>query len=188
MAWTSRRAADPGVGFVDRVDAGVARDVDAVAVELGVHERAELGVDGGKHLGELLDLGDGEAAGGERLGHLEADVAGADDHRSPDLPVLEGAHQRERVAHRVQQVHAVGRAEAVEPGDRRPDRHRAGADDQRVVVERLVVAVGAASVTRWPSASMRRATVSSRSVMPVASRSAMVRCARLRQSPTSPET
>ena len=68
----------------DRVDARVALDVDAVALKFGADERAELGIDGGKHLGELLDLGDGEPAGRERLGHLEADVAGADDHRPPD--------------------------------------------------------------------------------------------------------
>ena len=55
-----------------------------MAFELGVDERAEFGVDGGEHLGELLELGDGESAGGERFGHLEADVAGADDHRALD--------------------------------------------------------------------------------------------------------
>ena len=58
-----------------------------MAFELGVDERAELGVDGGQHLGELLDLGDREPAGRERLGHLEPDVAGADDHR-PRGPAL----------------------------------------------------------------------------------------------------
>ena len=33
-------------------------DLDAVALELGVDERAELGVDGRQHLGQLLELGD----------------------------------------------------------------------------------------------------------------------------------
>ena len=59
--------------------------------------------------------------------------------------------QRERVAHRVQKVHAVARAEVVEPGDRRRDRQRAGGDDERVVLEippRPSSAVP--SVTRWP--------------------------------------
>ena len=113
-----------------------------MAVELGVYECAEFGIDGGKDLGELLDLGDCEAAVGERLGHLEPDVSGADDHRSPYLAVLECAHQRERVADRVQEMDAVGRAEAVEPADRRPDRQGAGADDQRVVVDYLLATVG----------------------------------------------
>ena len=70
-------------------------------MELGADERAELGIYGGKNLRELLDLGHGEAAVRERFGHLEPDVAGADDDRPTDLAVLEGAHQRERVAHRV---------------------------------------------------------------------------------------
>ncbi len=54
-------------------------------LELGADERAELGVDGWEYFGELLDLGHGDAARDERLGHLEADVAGADDHRSSDV-------------------------------------------------------------------------------------------------------
>ena len=103
----------------------------------------------------------------ERLGHLEPDVAGTDDHRAPDLAVLEGAHQRERVAHRVQEMHAVARAEAVEPADRRPDRHRAGPDDQRVVVDHLLAAVGRVGATWCEVGSTPRATVSSRRVMPV---------------------
>ena len=113
-----------------------------MAVKFGVDEGAELGIDGGKDLGELLDLGDSKRAGRERLGHLEPDVAGADDHRAADLAVLEGAHQCERVAHCVQEMHPVVGAEEVESGDRRSDRGRAGADDQRVVVDRFFGAVG----------------------------------------------
>ena len=41
--------------------------VDAVAFEFGVHQGAEFGVDGRQHLGQHLDLGDGDAAGGQRL-------------------------------------------------------------------------------------------------------------------------
>ena len=104
------------------VDACVARDSDAVAFELGVDEGAEFGVDGGQHLGELFDLCDGESACGRGFGHLEADVAGADDDRSLDRLSLERAHQRERVAHRVQQVDAVLGPEPVEAVDRRSDR------------------------------------------------------------------
>ena len=36
-------------------------------------------------------------------------------------------------------MHALARAEVVEAGDRRLDRQRSGADDQRVVLENLVV-------------------------------------------------
>ena len=50
----------------------------------------------------------------------------------------------------------------------------------------LVLAASVMRSLRSP-VSMRRATVSSRSCMPVASRSAMVRWARLRQCETSPE-
>jgi len=52
--------------------------------------------------------------------------------------VLEAAGEGERVAHGVQQMHPVGRAEGVGAGeslDRRPDGNGPGADDQLVVVE-----------------------------------------------------
>ena len=111
LALTSRRSVDPGSQLLDRVDAGVARHVDAVLVELGADECAELWVDGWQHLRELLDLGHGEAAGDERFGHLEPDVSGADDHRPSDLLLFERVHQGEGVAHRVQQVHTLARAE-----------------------------------------------------------------------------
>ena len=82
LALTSRRCADPGLTSLDRVDAGAAGHLDRVPLELGADECAELRVDGGEHFGQLLDLGHGDATRDERLGHLEADVAGADDHRS----------------------------------------------------------------------------------------------------------
>ena len=44
----------------DLLDARVARDLDVVAFELGAHERAELRVDGREHLGQLLELRDGQ--------------------------------------------------------------------------------------------------------------------------------
>ena len=85
--------------LLDRVDAGVACHVDAVLVELGADECAELGVDGWEHFRELLDLGHGDAACDERLGHLESDVSGADDHRSSDVLLFEGLHEGEGVSH-----------------------------------------------------------------------------------------
>ena len=61
-----RRAAARSAGArLMRRDGGAGEDLDAVAVELGVDEGAEFGVDGGQHLGELLDLGDREAADGQ---------------------------------------------------------------------------------------------------------------------------
>jgi hypothetical protein len=89
--------------------------------------RGELGRDGGQDLVGHLDDGDVvEAAVGERVGQLQADVAGADDDRppraSPGEPVVDG----EDVGHRVQHVHA-GQVQAV---DRRARGDGAGPDDQ----------------------------------------------------------
>ncbi len=124
---------------MDRIDAGGARHLDVVTHRLGVDQPAEFAVDGGEHFGQLLDLGNSDAARDERLGHLKPDVAGADDHRSPDLLLFEGSHQGEAVFHRVQKVHALPRAKVVEAGDRRPDRQRSRGDNERVVLEKLDV-------------------------------------------------
>ena len=92
-------------------------------------------------LRELLELRDLEATSGERFGHLEADVAGANDHGSLDVLSFERPHQRERVAHRVQQVHPVARAQSVESVDRWADRQCAGANNECVVLDELLLAV-----------------------------------------------
>ena len=78
VAWTSSRGGSPVARLMasTRVRQGT---LTPWRLELGVDERAELGVDGWEHLGELLDLGDCRPRVGERLGHLQADVAGADD-------------------------------------------------------------------------------------------------------------
>ena len=80
--------------------------------ELGVHVRAEGRVNGRQHLGQLLQLDDVQPSDGERVGHFQADVPGADDQGGLGRGFLQGAHESERVAHRVQQVHAVARARA----------------------------------------------------------------------------
>ncbi len=54
-------------------------DLDAVAIEFGMHQGAEFRIDGRQHLGEHLDMGDGNASDGQPFGHLEPDVASADD-------------------------------------------------------------------------------------------------------------
>ena len=41
-----------------------------MGLEFGADKRPELRVDGREHFGQLLDLGHGQAAGGERLCHL----------------------------------------------------------------------------------------------------------------------
>ena len=92
----------------DPLDRRVGPYVDAVRGQLGVHERSEARVDGGKHLGELLELGDRQSTGGQPLGHLETDVAGTHDHGAGGLGLLERAHQLEGVTHGVQQVHTIG--------------------------------------------------------------------------------
>ena len=137
-ASTRSRPGAPGAAFHDGIDGGAGEDLDAAVGELGVHEGAELRVDGGQHLGQLLDLGDGQAPGGQRVGHLQADVPGADDDRAGRGCLGQGAHEREGVAHRVQQVHPVGRPQRGEPGDRRADRDRAGPDDQLVVGDQVL--------------------------------------------------
>ena len=106
---------------------------------------AERGVDGGQDLGQLLHLDDRQAAGDQRVGHLQADVARADDDHGGRLGLLKGAHDGEGVAHRVEQVHAVSGAESAgsgQAGDRRADREGTGADDQLVVGEQFLAAAG----------------------------------------------
>ena len=114
-----------------------------MAGEFGVDEGAELRVDGGQHLGELFHLGDAQAADGQGVGHFQADVPGADDDRAGRCGFLEGAHDGEGVAYGVQQVHPVDGAEGVgagQAGDGRADRDGAGADDELVVAEHLLLA------------------------------------------------
>ena len=113
--------------------------------EFGMDLGAELRVDGGQHLVELFHLGDRQPAGGQGVGHFQADVATTDDHRAGRGCLFEGAHDGEGVTHRMQQVHPIPGAEgirAIQPTDRGPHRHRAGADDQLVVGKQLLLAIG----------------------------------------------
>ena len=132
-------------GAADLLNGGAGEDLDAMAGQLGVDQGAELRVDRGQYLGQLLHLSDGQPAGGQSVGHLQADVAGADNDGTGRGGLLEGAHDGEGVAHRVQQVHPVARPERSGPGqaaDRRPHRDRACADHQLVVAEQLIAAIG----------------------------------------------
>ena len=109
--------------------------------ELGVDQAAQLRVHRRQHLGQLLDLGDGHPPGRQGIGHLQPDVPGADDDRTGRRGLLQGAHQRERVAHGVQQVHPVSGAQRAGPAqalDRGLDRDRASANKQFVVRDQLL--------------------------------------------------
>ena len=136
-----QRRVPAGRGAADGLDCGAGEHCDAARLQLGVDQGAELRVDGGQHLGQLLDLGDRQAAHGQRVGHLQPDVARADDDRAVRRGLLKGAHDGERVVHRVQQVYPVRRPELVQPADRRTHRDRAGADDQLVVGNDVLGAV-----------------------------------------------
>jgi hypothetical protein len=96
--------------LLDRLDPRAAKDVDLAAVELGADERPEFRVHCGEDFRELLHLRYSKRQG---FGHLEPDVAGTDDDRAADLAVLERAHQRERVAHRVKDMHSLARAKTA---------------------------------------------------------------------------
>ena len=128
----------------DGLDTRPGHDLDAVAGEFIVDERAEFGVEGGEHLGASLELGDGHAAGDEGFGHLQADIAGADDDRRGRLPRGEVVVEGEGVAHRVDHMHPIRRGERVEAGDAGVGRKRTGADDELVVGDLLLGPVLAA--------------------------------------------
>ena len=136
-----------GRGRADGLDGGAGQHLHPAGGQFGVDQRAQLRINGGQHLGQLLHLGHLEPADGQRVGHFQADVPGADDDRAGRGGLLQGGHDGERVAHRVQQVHPVGGAEGTGPGqaaDRGPDRDRAGADDELVVAQHFLPAVGGA--------------------------------------------
>ena len=119
--------------------------VHPVLGQLRVDEGTELGVDRREDLFELLHLRHGQTSCHQGLGHLQADVAGPDDDGVPRCALLEGAHDRERVAHGVQQVDAVVGPEGVgtgQPLDGRPNRDGTGAHDQRVVGHEVFGPVG----------------------------------------------
>ena len=131
-----KRPADPFGARAIRLTVVLVLHVDAVRRQLRVDERTQARVHGREHLGQLLELGHCEATGPEALGHLEPDVAGADDHRTGRLGLLERAHQLEGVAHGVEQVDPVGGTErlgADQALDRRPSRDGPGPHDELVV-------------------------------------------------------
>ncbi len=97
-------------GGGDLPGGGAGEDFDAACHQFGPDQAPQCRVDGGQDFGELFHLDDRQAPGGQGVGHLQADVPGADDYRGGRGGGFEGAHHREGVAHRVQQVHPVARA------------------------------------------------------------------------------
>ena len=104
--------------------------------ELVDNERAELGIHGRERARSLLYQRNIQTAAGQRVGHLDPDVARADDHRRPRAGV-ECILHRGRVTHRVQHVHSG----KLDSGDRGAGRDRAGRDHDAVVRDRLLAPV-----------------------------------------------
>ncbi len=72
-----------------------------MALELRVDKFPHLGVGGGHDLGKCLDDSHAQIAVPERVRHLQADISGADDHRSPRSRVVEPRLDRQGMLHRV---------------------------------------------------------------------------------------
>ena len=112
-----------------------------------MHQGAEFRVDGGQHLGSCSIC----VTWSPRT--VSASAISRPMYPAPTMTalagrgLLQGRHDGEGVAHRVQQVHPLGGAQGTGPGqasDRGPDRDRAGADHELVVAEHLLAAVGRA--------------------------------------------
>jgi hypothetical protein len=122
--------------LVDGCDGRVGVHADAVLLEFGADERAEVGIDRREDSRELLDDGDVQSACAECFGHLEADVAGTDD-RGALRSTREGRVEDEAVADRVQLVDPF----ALNAGHSWPHRLGAGRDDQRLVAQLLLTPI-----------------------------------------------
>jgi hypothetical protein len=117
----------------------------------------------------------------EGLGHLQADLAGADDQRGLRLAIADGAIELERLLHVVQQMDAG----QVDTGQGQHDWVRRRGHDEAVVRDLSAGPVGGPYRDLLDSASIATAGEASPSRSPLASRSAIVR-ASSRQSRTSP--
>jgi len=120
----------------DGFDGDVVDDLDALVPEFVTEQPAEVRVDGGHDRRGLLDQGDGQAAAGERLGHLQADVAAPDDDGGAGAGG-QGMVEGEGVVHGVQHMHPV----QVQALDRGADRDRPGGHHQPVIGQRPLAAI-----------------------------------------------
>jgi hypothetical protein len=114
---------------------------NAVAIEFGMHQGTEFGIDGRQHLAKHLDLGDTNAPGGQALGHFQPDVATADDEDCCGFDPIDAGVQGKGVAHGVQQMHSSVDTEGVQAFDWWPHRHGAGPDHELVVLDDRLAAV-----------------------------------------------
>jgi len=143
---------------------------------------AERRVDSGQDLGQLFHLDDVAAADAEGVGHLQADVPGADDDRGG-----RAVSSRVRMTAKVSPIECsrctpCWGQEHPSHADRGRTGDRAGADDQLVVGQQFLIPVPGCDEEFAPAdVECGARVVSSRSRIPVASRSAVVRWARLRQ-------
>ena len=116
--------------LLEPLDAGAAAHVDPVAAQGVGHASAEVGVDDRQRLRPLLDHGRRAAPLDVRLGHLQADVAAADDHDAPAAVV----GQRQQGLGVGEALHAVDERQ-VDAGQVRAHGRAAGRDEQLVEAE-----------------------------------------------------
>jgi hypothetical protein len=154
----------------DGLDGDVVDHRNVVAAQLLAQQPAQLDVHGGHDGWGLLDQGDRQAAGGEGLGHLQADVATADDDGRAGASG-QGLVEGEGVAHGVQHLDP-GQVQAV-------DRGLIGTPPVAMTSwsepSWRSAPAGSVTVTCLASGSMAQAVWLSRSRSPAASRSALVR-------------
>ena len=103
---------------LEALDRGLGPQVEAVRRHRVADERTHLGIEQGQRLRGHLDHGGRPSPMQEGLGHLDADVAGADDDDVLDRLVLD---RLEQAGTRVETVDAVDEGK-VDAGERRPDR------------------------------------------------------------------
>ena len=121
--------ADPVVGAgLESGDGGAGAHVDAEVLHGPVYRCPHVRVERGHRLGGLIDDGHRDPAPHEGLGHLHADVAPADHDGPLRLRAIKVRQERGTVVEGLHPEHAGG----VHPGQRRPDRDRAGGDDEGV--------------------------------------------------------
>ena len=121
--------ADPVVGAgLESGDGGVGAHVHAEVLHGPVHRCPHVRVERGHRLGGLIDDGHRDPAPHQGLGHLHADVAPADHDGPPRLRAIKVRQERGTVVEGLHPEHAGG----VHPGQRRPDRDRAGGNDEGV--------------------------------------------------------
>ena len=121
--------ANPAVAAgLESDDGGVGAHIDAKTLHGPVHCRPHIWVERGHRLSRLIDDGHRDAPAHQRLGHLHADVPSADHDGPPGLRAIEIRQEHGTIVESLHPEHA----DSIRTGKRRPDRDRAGGDDQGV--------------------------------------------------------